>query len=335
MRLDGKHRTVASHVASRRDSCGGVYRMRPSWSPRYQPDVYVPADLGMLEGPPSGRYDPPVDLYWQPGELDFADPGDIQLFYSSALTAANSAEQFSRWINQETLTSAWTRLSLPGRVRAAWETLHPTLRNEGDAVNDRIRIQDTILAAIAGYGFALAGGSALIDYDVVSRDTDDIDAFNDRWDVAAFTEAHREILRVCTANSWGTKTLLNEDFRKQVMVDAGTGAPVVVDIVFYGRSAEPERRAAGGLRLVFSDVVAGKGAAVADSARGRDFADLAAIVETPGWSLDRVEEAMQAIKYGDLVPRFRATLDRFRRGDFDDDIRKSGFDPAHCHRILD
>lgn len=101
---------------------------------------------------------------------------------------------------------------------------------------------------------------------------------------------------------------------------AGTGEPVTVDIVYYERSRE--------LRLVFDDVVVGKGVAVADSARGRDFDDLAHIVETPGWSLERVEDAMRATKYGDKVDAFRANLERFRRGEFDDDIRKSGFDPA-------
>lgn len=335
MRLDEDKTANIPGVATRRRASAVVYRMRPSWSPRYQPDVYVPADLDLLTGPSTGRYDPPVNLYWQPGQLDFADPGDVALFYSSALTAANSAEQFSHWINRERLLDVWKRLSLPARVRLAWETLHPTLRPEGDGVNDRIRIQDTILTAIAEYGFALAGGSALIDYDVVARDTDDIDAFNDRWDAAAFTRAHAEILRTCHEFGWGTRTLLNEDFRKQVLIDAGTGVPVVVDIVFYERSVAPERRAGGGLRLVFSDVVAGKAAAVADAARGRDFADLAAIVETPGWSLDRVEDAMRAIKYGDQVGKFRETIARFRCGDFDDDIRTSGFDPAYCHRVLD
>lgn len=44
---------------------------------------------------------------------------------------------------------------------------------------------------------------------------------------------------------------------------------------------------------------------------------------------------MRAIKYDNRVEPFRANLERFRRGELDDDIRKSGFDPAFCHRILD
>ncbi|MCV7256915.1 hypothetical protein H7J86_32545 [Mycobacterium hackensackense] len=312
----------------------GIYRLRPSWTPRYQPDVYVPADLNMLTGPTSGHHDPPVHLYWQPGTLDFANPADRELFYSSALTTASSTHDFTQWINRDTLTAAWHHLSLPTRVRRAWETLHPNLRDEATTVNDRIRIQDTILAAIAEFGFALAGGSALIDYDVVSRETDDIDAFNDRWDVDAFTAACARVLQVCHENHWNAALVADQDMDKQIRVDAGTGHPVIVQLVYYGRSQDPEQRPGGGLRLIFDDVVAGKGAAIADAARGRDFYDLANIMTTPGWTLQRVESAMHAMRFGDLMDAFRANLDRFRRGDFDDDIRKSGFDPDFCHRTL-
>lgn len=141
----------------------------------------------MLNGPTGGSFDPPVNLYWQPGKLDFVDPADLELFYSSALTSASTPAQYAQWISQEALKAVWHRLSLPARVRNAWETLHPGLRNEDADVNDRIRIQDTVtvLTAIAEHGFALAGGSALIDYDVVSRET----AFSAGWDVDAFKSA--------------------------------------------------------------------------------------------------------------------------------------------------
>lgn len=312
-----------------------VYRLRPSWHPRYQPDVYVPSDLSMLHGPTTGRYDPPVNLYWQPGQLNFAHHGDIELFYSSVLTAASTAEQFTQWVNGPLLAAAWPRLSLPSRVRTAWETIHPALRSKDSPVNDRILIQDTILTAIAEQGFALAVGSALIDYDIVTRESEDIDAFNDRWDINAFNTAHEQVLAACREHGWRAETVHHEDMDRKIHVDAGTGTPVVVQLVYYPRPSDPERRAGGGLRLIFDDVVGGKGAAVADVARGRDFDDLAHIVDTPGWSLERVEDAMRAIKYSDRVAQFRANIERFRRGEVDDDIRKSGFDPAYCHHILD
>lgn len=313
-----------------------VYRLRPSWHPRYQPDVYVPADLRMLHGPTTGQYDPPVNLYWQPGELDFAHRGDIELFYSSALTAASTAEQFTQWVSGPVMATTWPRLSLPSRVRTAWETIHPELRSKDAPANDRILIQDTTLTAITGQGFALAGGSTLIDYDVVSRESEDIEAFNDRWDINAFNTAHKKVLAACHEHGWRAETVHHEDMDRKIHVDTGTGTPVVAQLVYYPRSSDdPKRRADGGLRLIFDDLVGGKGVAVADVARGRDFDDLAHIIDTHGWTLERVEDAMRAIKYGDRVEQFRANIERFRRGEFDDDIRKSGFDPAYRHRILD
>lgn len=312
-----------------------IYHLRPEWRPRYQPDVYVPADLHLLTGPTQGLCDPPVNLYWQPGDLDFGDRAALRAFYSSALTSANTPEHFA-WIDRGVLAAVWGRLSLPAHVRGAWETIHPELRDENLPVNDRMLIQDTILTAIASHGFALAGGSALIDYAVITRESEDIDAFNSRMDVEPFNAAHEAILAACERAGWVAQTTIREDFRRQIVVEAGTGIPVKVDIVCYtGSGSAPERRAGGGLRLVFEDVVGGKAAAISDAPRGRDFDDLANIIETPGWSLARTEDALRGIRRGDQVEGFRANMARFRDGDFDELIRDEGFDPAFSHRVLD
>lgn len=312
-----------------------IYQLRPEWRPRYGPDVYVPADLRLLSGPTSGTFDPPVNLYWQPGVADFGDRATLRTFYSSALTSANTPEHFA-WIDEESLVTLWNQLSLPARVRKAWETIHPELRDENAPMNDRILIQDTILTAVAAHGFALAGGSALIDYAVISRDSDDIDTFNSRLDAGLFDAAHESIIAACRDNGWAATTLIHENFRRQLVVDAGTGTPVKIDVVYYqGSGSAPERRAGGGLRLVFEDVVGGKAAAISDDPRGRDFDDLAHIVETPGWSLARAEDALRAIRRPDQVESFRANLFRFRSGGFDGLIRAEGFDPAFSHRVLD
>lgn len=312
-----------------------IYRLRPGWNPRYQPDVYVPADLQALSGPTTGSFDPPVNLYWQPGVLDLGDAAARRRFYSSALTSANTPEHFA-WINRDALSAVWEQLSLPTRVRGAWETIHPELRGTKLLMNDRIRTQDIILAAIEAQGFALAGGSALIDYEVITRESEDIDAFNSRMDVAAFDAAHEAILVACQEQGWAAETTIHEDLRRQLVVNAGTGTPVKVDVVYYaGSGTAPERRPGGGLRLVFEDVVGGKAAAIADAPRGRDFDDMAHIVETPGWSIPRVEEALCGIGRFDQLEAFRANMARFRNGDFDNLIRDEGFNPAFSHRFLD
>jgi hypothetical protein len=202
-------------------------------------------------------------------------------------------------------------------------------------VNARLQIQDTVLEAIADLGFALAGGSALLDYDIVTRDTDDIDAFLNSTSTAAFTSAVGAVIAACDRSGWTTQIVWNQDWDKKILVTVDGGDSTVVQLVHHQRSTTPERRPGGGLRLIFSDVVGRKGVAAADASRGRDFDDLAHIVETPGWSLAEVEKAMSALGYSDKTADFRASIARFRRGDFDQAIRDEGFDLAYAHSILD
>ncbi|MGI6797988.1 hypothetical protein [Gordonia sihwensis] len=311
-----------------------VYRLRPSWIPRFEPDVFVPADLDLLRGPVSGVVDPPTNLYWQPGDIDFADLANLRRFYSSAIRRISDPDLFGEWINRRALVKLWPQLDIPATVRRAWETIHPELKSKENAVGAREQIQDAVLAVIADHGFALAGGSALLDYDVVTRDTEDIDAFLNRFDADAFNDAAAAVIDACERNGWRAELVFDQDVDKQVLVTAG-GDSVVVQLVYHLRSSDPERRVGGGLRLVFDDVVGGKAVAAADSSRGRDFDDIAHIVNTQGWTLERVVEAMVRLGYPDKVDQFWEKIERFRRGEFDEKIREEGFDPAFAHRILD
>lgn len=313
-----------------------IYRLRPSWRPRIEPDVFVPADLKLLTGKTSGILDPPVHLYWQPGELDFGTDADLRKFYSSAISSMTTAEEFAQWIHAGALTLLWPQIALPSNVRKAWETLHPRLRNEGTAVNARLQMQDTVLEAIADAGFELAGGSTLLDYDIVARGTDDIDPFLNATSTAAFTSAVEAVIAACDSNGWTTEIVGNQNSDKKILVTVHDGDSTVVHLVHHHqRSTSPERHPAG-LRLIFSDVVGGKGVAVANStSRGRDFDDLAHIVDTPGWSIAQVEQAMRAVGNPDMVAEFRANIARFRAGEFDQAIRDEGFEPAYAHAILD
>ena len=143
------------------------------------------------------------------------------------------------------------------------------------------------------------------------------------------------VIAACDRSGWTTQIVWNQDWDKKILITVGGGDSTVVQLVHHQRSTTPERRPGGGLRLIFSDVVGGKAVAAADASRGRDFDDLAHIVDTPGWSLAEVEKAMSALGYSDKTADFRASITRFRRGDFDQAIRDEGFDPAYAHSILD
>lgn len=312
-----------------------IYRLRPSWRPRIEPDVFVPADLTLLTGKTSGILDPPVNLYWQPGELDFGTDADLRKFYSSAISSLTTAEEFAQWIDAGALTRLWPQIALPSNVRKAWETIHPPLRTEDTAVNVRLQMQDTVLEAIADLGFELAGGSTLLGYDIVARDTDDIDPFLNATSAAVVTSAVEAVIAACDRNGWTTEVVGNQKSDKKILVTFHDDDSTVVHLVHHHlRSTSPERHPAG-LRLIFSDVVGGKGVAVADASRGRDFDDLARIVDTSGWSIAQVEAAMRAVGNPDLVSEFQANIARFRDGEFDQAIRDEGFEPAYAHAILD
>jgi hypothetical protein len=202
-------------------------------------------------------------------------------------------------------------------------------------VNARLQVQDTVLEAIADLGFALAGGSALLDYDVLTRDTDDIDAFLNSTSAAASTSAVGAVIEACERHGWAMQIVWDQKWDKKILVTVRGGDSTVVQLVHHQRSTGPERRPGGGLRLIFSDVVGGKAVALSDAGRGRNFDDLAHIVDTPGWSLPQVEEAMSALGYFDKVADFRANIARFRSGDFDQALQEEGFDPTYAHSILD
>jgi hypothetical protein len=307
-----------------------VYQLRPSWHPRYQADVYVPADLRALTGPTVGQYDPPVNLYWQPGVVDLTIPGDVDLFYSSAIVAGSYPSEINQWVNRDVLLSRWPGLSLPSRVRGAWESLHPNLRSKDSPLTDRSRIQDSVFNSITRSGSLLAGGSMLLGYDVVTRHGNDMDTCNERLDRGCLVAASQRIFEDCVENYWRAVFIERTHLYTRILVDAGSGFPVIVQIVL-----ESNPSAGQGLRLLFHDIVGEKVATVANVTHGRDFFDLAHILNTPGWTMKSAEDAMSRVGFSDRVNELRTKVGLFREGNFDDEIRRSGFDVRFCHHVLD
>ena len=308
-----------------------MYTLRPSWRPRYQPDIHVPTHLTQLTGTHSGVR-PPRHLWWQPHRIDFANIKSIRMFYSEAVSHYMRPSD-NCWFDAVVLQEQWHNLSIPHIVRHAWETIHPQLKRStmGYDIDHWQEIQDAILQAVEDYNFALAGGSALRDYDVIKRETEDVDTFNNNWDVADFDNAVNAIINVCNVNGWNVDIIENQEMRRHLSIDDDF---LVVSLVYYGYPNAPEGRPGGGLRLVFDDVVGGKAAAIADAPRGRDFYDLAHILLVGGWSLSRIEDTLRNMGRGDQVQAFWESIEDFRRGTFDDDINRSGFDAAFCHSII-
>ncbi|MCZ4279061.1 nucleotidyl transferase AbiEii/AbiGii toxin family protein, partial [Rhodococcoides yunnanense] len=139
----------------------------------------------------------------------------------------------------------------------------------------------------------------------------------------------------CCTRNWRTIVVESTDFYSRILIDAGNGPPVIVQMVLVSNSDAFVPRLGHGLQLMFHDVVGEKVAAVSNVPRGRDFYDLARILNTPGWTMKSAEDAMCRVGFFDRVSDLGIKVDLFRQGHYDDEIRRSGFDVTFCHHVLD
>ena len=88
----------------------------------------LPPSLDHLTGPSGGVVELPVDLAWSGDRsFDLADPSQRYLYHMTVLTAAVTGEHYTRWLNAGLLRIDWSRLRLPGPLRAVWQERFPEL----------------------------------------------------------------------------------------------------------------------------------------------------------------------------------------------------------------
>ena len=86
-------------------------------------------NLNDLHGPRHGRAELPHRIFWQPDRTFDLDV-EWQLYeaYEAVLREAVTQQELADWLDRDTLTRVWPRLTLPRPVRTAWEQRHPRLR---------------------------------------------------------------------------------------------------------------------------------------------------------------------------------------------------------------
>jgi hypothetical protein len=151
--------------------------------------------------------------------------------------------------------------------------------------DDGFQAQVTRLAldATSPYGFALAGGQALIAHGVVSRPTKDIDLFTD--ESAGVTAASRPVVDALEAAGLlvdpverdGPAIYGLEDELLEYEVSDATSI-VRIQLVHFDRSADPVGMAIGPV-LHLDDLAGSKVAAFATRAEPRDAIDVAALLD--------------------------------------------------------
>lgn len=89
----------------------------------------LPESLDDLNEPAAGILTLGVNLYWNGDNphFDLADPDDVRMAYQIVLREAANDDQLAELINPVVLAQYWSRLRLPERLRALWESVHPQL----------------------------------------------------------------------------------------------------------------------------------------------------------------------------------------------------------------
>jgi hypothetical protein len=140
------------------------------------------------------------------------------------------------------------------------------------------------LAAAAGYGFALAGGNALIAHGLIDRYTADVDLFtDDEAGVAATAGAVEDALAAagfgteCQDKTGGLGDVfegMGEGLAEWVVTAPG-GEQVILQMAYFDRDNDPVIGDVGPV-LNVEDAVGGKICALASRVEPRDYLDTAA-----------------------------------------------------------
>jgi hypothetical protein len=91
--------------------------------------TFVPNNLNELHGPTNGNVTLPLVLDWTPmNTYDLQSKTGTRRLYETVLSEAGSEDDITRYVDKGKLVSLWRTLRLPRRVRIAWESAYPELR---------------------------------------------------------------------------------------------------------------------------------------------------------------------------------------------------------------
>jgi hypothetical protein len=194
------------------------------------------------------------------------------------------------------------------------------------------------LNVAARYGFALAGGNALIAHGIIDRPTQDVDVFSDQEDgVAAAADAVEAALREAgfVPERRGQADGLEDIFYglgdglAEWIVTAPGGEQMMLQLAYFDRARKPVIMEFGPV-LDLEDVVGGKVCALASRAEPRDYVDTAAALRR--YSIEQVTSFARRLDPGLTDQDFADAgqrLDRWGDGIF----ASFGLDPREVARL--
>jgi hypothetical protein len=138
-----------------------------------------------------------------------------------------------------------------------------------------------------GHGFALGGGSALIAYHVIDRETHGLDNYCTSDDPAVYASVETASVRALTEAGYVVTVPRRLDwFRQLDIVDpADPSIVLTVDLGIMPRTSGPVEVADVGLVLDLHDVMTSKLDALIDRHAGRDYRDADSMLQGGHWSI--------------------------------------------------
>ncbi|HCB04909.1 MAG TPA: transcriptional regulator [Nocardioides bacterium] len=99
-------------------------------------------DLAELSGPSRGVVTLDHSILWAPGGPDVSldTIGGVRLVYRAVLSEGTRADVVAI-LNRDLLTRVWARLTLPRRVRKAWEDRFPELKALSEELDHQLAAQ--------------------------------------------------------------------------------------------------------------------------------------------------------------------------------------------------
>ena len=137
------------------------------------------------------------------------------------------------------------------------------------------------LAAVGGFGFALAGGYALAAHGLVDRASEDVDLFTNRLDPDEFARAVDAITRGYHQAGYGVDVVRRAELFARLLV--GNDDPVRIELAYDWRGNGPAVLDIGPV-LDRDDAVAGKVLALWGRGQARDYVDVHAALASGAYS---------------------------------------------------
>ena len=160
------------------------------------------------------------------------------------------------------------------------------------------RVASIALESLRQDGFALGGGFALQAHGLVDRLSDDLDAYQPKFEREPFDRGQRSLIDQFELE--GLVVVVDKEldvFRRITVSDPTTGESAVIDLGYDSRQDPPVVIAGVGPVASPDDSVGTKARALNDRRAARDYFDLNAILQQPGWSPERVYADLRRFRY--------------------------------------